>query len=97
MGGTSDNLRLQRVGSSVTGGAHPGHARGGAFMREALRGAPIEGFIPPQPRTGPSERLCLDFGGRRCPRGSIIGPDLQTAGSRDDDDFDFDDDDDGGG
>ncbi|HMJ75274.1 MAG TPA: transglycosylase domain-containing protein [Iamia sp.] len=88
VGGTSDNLPLQHVGSSITGGAIPAKTWG-AFMSEALRGAPIEEFIPPPPRTGPSERLCLDFGGRRCPRGSIIGPDHETAGSRDDDD-DFD-------
>ena len=97
IGGTSDNLPLQGVGTSVTGGAIPARTWG-AFMREALRGAPIEGFVEPEERTDRPERLCLQiFGGRRCPRSSIIGPDGLTAGSwGDEDDYEGDDDFDGG-
>ncbi|HEU5151161.1 MAG TPA: transglycosylase domain-containing protein [Iamia sp.] len=89
IGSTSDNLPLQEVGTSVTGGAIPARTWG-AFMREALRGVPVEEFIKPAPRTDRVERLCLEFEERRCPRGSIVGPDGETAGDDDDDDFDFD-------
>jgi len=94
VGGTSDNLPLQNVGSSVTGGALPARTWG-AFMREALRGVPVEEFVEPQPTFRRAERLCLPvWGERRCPRGSITGPDGQRAGTPEDG---FDDDDDGGG
>jgi penicillin-binding protein 1A len=88
IGGTSDNLPLQGVGSSVTGGAIPARTWG-YFMRAALADVPVEEFIEPEPRTDRTERLCLPIDGeRRCPRGSIIGPDGETQGSRDDDDDD---------
>jgi membrane peptidoglycan carboxypeptidase len=95
IGGTSDNLPLQGVGNSVTGGAIPARTWG-FFMREALHDAPVEEFVEPEPETDRAERLCLEFGDRRCPRSSIVGPDGQTKEERDFFDGGDDDDDDGG-
>ncbi|HEX7134292.1 MAG TPA: transglycosylase domain-containing protein [Iamia sp.] len=93
IGGTSDNLPLQGVGDSLTGGRYPADTWG-TFMGYALQGAPVEEFIAPEPRMDRAERLCLPTERRRCPRSSIIGPDRETAGSRDgfgdDDDDEFD-------
>lgn len=97
IGGTSDNLPLQGVGTSVTGGAIPARTWG-AFMSAALADAPVEEFVEPDPVFRRAERFCLQlFGDRRCPRGSITGPDGQRSGTSqdgwgndDDDDDDWD-------
>ncbi|QYG93572.1 hypothetical protein HC251_14820 [Iamia sp. SCSIO 61187] len=90
MGSTSDNLPIQGVGTSVTGGRIPAQTWGD-FMREAMRDVPVEQFVPPEPVPG-GDLLCLLSEERRCPNGSIVGRDGERVGGgfRGDDDFDFD-------
>lgn len=61
IGGTSDNLPLQGVGSSVTGGRIPA-ATWGTFMRSALAEVPVEQFTAPDMVRWDARILCLPSG-----------------------------------
>jgi penicillin-binding protein 1A len=78
LGSTSDNRTIQGVGTSVTGGAIPAQTWGD-FMREALRDAPIEEFVPPEPVPG-GDYLCLLSEEGRCRTGSVVGPNGERMG-----------------
>lgn len=73
-GGTSDNLPLQGVGDSATGGRIPA-ATWGAFMGDPLMDMPVERFTAPEPSDRSDvRRLCLPNDDRRnfrrCPQGT---------------------------